>query len=256
MLGTTVIGGLTSARQQRGGFSLSATTPRLPTVRGAAAYWTRKSFALRVAVVLWGGVFPVVAPSTVVPSSLFIPVAAAHDALMEATPAAGGTVSSFPREIVLRFSGVPRAAFNTVAVSRTNTGEILLTVEPQIEDQRITVPIPEHLQPGAGTYTVGYQITSSDGHSTRGKYEFTVAGDPIEEDVTATAPSAPSSAVSETSRTKTSAATQSTVSSEAAGQGSTQGPASKMTAGALIVAVLALLGVVALAVAARRRQAK
>ena len=109
-------------------------------------------------------------------SAMGLPVASAHDVVVGSTPSDGGTVDNFPRVITLEFSGIPQGSFNTVAVSREGTGEVLFKGEPQLVEQKVSLETPEGVDPGPGTYLVGFQITSSDGHATRGKTTFTVAG--------------------------------------------------------------------------------
>lgn len=103
--------------------------------------------------------------------------AVAHDVVVDAQPPAGGTVEEFPREIVLEFSGYPRDTFNMFAVTDKSSGEILFDGTPKLDGRNLTIDVPADVNPGAGTYTVGFQITSSDGHATRGKTEFRVAGE-------------------------------------------------------------------------------
>ncbi|WP_233195565.1 copper resistance CopC family protein [Corynebacterium sp. 13CS0277] len=105
------------------------------------------------------------------------PQAFAHDVVVGGNPADGQTVEEFPREITLEFSGIPQDSFNTVAVSREGTGEVLFKGEPALVNQNVTLVVPDGMDPGPGSYIVGFQITSSDGHATRGKTTFTVAGD-------------------------------------------------------------------------------
>lgn len=104
------------------------------------------------------------------------PVAAAHDVVISSNPADGSTISEFPRKITLEFSGIPKDSFNTVAVSNSKTSEVLFRTNPELQDQFVAVDVPDEIQPGAGDYLVGFQITSSDGHATRGKIEFSVSG--------------------------------------------------------------------------------
>ncbi|MCK7676672.1 copper resistance protein CopC [Corynebacterium sp. CCM 9186] len=101
--------------------------------------------------------------------------AVAHDVVLDSTPADGATVEEFPREIVLEFSGIPRDSFNTVAVSDTTTATVLFSDEPVLENQIVRITVPDDIHPGPGEYTVGFQITSSDGHATRGRTTFTVS---------------------------------------------------------------------------------
>lgn len=107
----------------------------------------------------------------------FAPLAAAHDVVMHATPEDKSVVEEFPHEIVLEFSGIPKPSFNTVAISNSDTKEVLFTGQPDLDKQYVSLKIPEDIDPGPGNYLVGYQITSSDGHATRGGTTFSV-GDP------------------------------------------------------------------------------
>lgn len=109
-------------------------------------------------------------------SAVSAPVALAHDVVVEATPSDGATVTEFPHTLTLKFSGEPQDSFSTVAVSNADTQTVLYSGSPEVSGQLVTLNIPEEINPGPGTYTVGFQITSSDGHATRGKTQFTVAG--------------------------------------------------------------------------------
>ncbi|RRO87976.1 copper resistance CopC family protein [Corynebacterium bovis] len=106
-----------------------------------------------------------------------VPVAAAHDVVVSSSPANGETVTTPPRTISLEFSGQPKGDFDSVAVSRKDEKKVLFTAEPSINGRTLTVDVPEGTDFTPGGYTVGYQITSSDGHATRGSIGFTVAGD-------------------------------------------------------------------------------
>lgn len=108
-------------------------------------------------------------------SSLGLPEASAHDAMVGSTPEQDSTVSEAPDSVELEFSGIPRDDFNTVALSRD--GEVLVTGEPTIDGRTLTLDIPGDVDMSDGEYTVGYQITSSDGHATRGSYAFTLDAD-------------------------------------------------------------------------------
>ncbi|MBC3185433.1 copper resistance protein CopC [Corynebacterium sp. zg-331] len=109
-------------------------------------------------------------------AGMMMPEAAhAHDSVTEASPEDGGVVTEFPREIILTFSGVPKDTFNTFAVSDSDSGEVLFSQEPRLDGRKVSVTVPEDIHPGLGRYTVGFQITSSDGHATRGKTTFSVA---------------------------------------------------------------------------------
>ncbi|HIW96828.1 MAG TPA: copper resistance protein CopC [Candidatus Corynebacterium gallistercoris] len=105
----------------------------------------------------------------------FAPVASAHDAVLSSTPDEGETISELPSAIVLDFSGEPQEGFNTVSLSRD--GEVVFSGEPTTDGHKLTLELPGDVNNDPGEYTVGYQITSSDGHATRGGYTFTLSGD-------------------------------------------------------------------------------
>ncbi|MBV7281029.1 copper resistance protein CopC [Corynebacterium sp. TAE3-ERU30] len=105
---------------------------------------------------------------------LSAPLAAAHDVVINSTPGDGSTVKEFPEKIVLEFSAIPLDTFNRVAVSNSDSGEILYQGEPELDQQLVIIDLPEGLDPGDGNYLVGFQITSSDGHATRGGTTFSV----------------------------------------------------------------------------------
>lgn len=104
--------------------------------------------------------------------------AVAHDVVVDGAPHDGEELQTFPDSLTLEFSGVPREGFNTFAVSDAETGVVLFSGEPTIDDRMLSVELPDDLDPGAGDYQIGFQITSSDGHSTRGRTTFSVAGEP------------------------------------------------------------------------------
>lgn len=108
-------------------------------------------------------------------SVLSTPVANAHDAVVESNPAADSTIEELPEQITLTFSGIPQEGFNTIALSRD--GEVLTSETPEEDDHDLTINLPDDVESKPGNYTVGYQITSSDGHATRGSYDFQIAGE-------------------------------------------------------------------------------
>lgn len=101
--------------------------------------------------------------------------ASAHDVVVKSTPEAESTVDQLPEKLVLNFSGEPQEGFNTIALS--HDGEVLFRGEPAASGRELSVEVPADVQgkKDGGEYTVGYQITSSDGHSTRGSLKFNVA---------------------------------------------------------------------------------
>ncbi|AKE41359.1 Copper resistance protein CopC [Corynebacterium kutscheri] len=103
------------------------------------------------------------------------PTVSAHDAVIGSTPQDGSVISEFPTQIVLEFSGIPKEGFNTIAVSDQDQN-VLFTGEPTLVANTLTLDVPDEVKAQAGEYTVGFQITSSDGHATRGKTTFTLSG--------------------------------------------------------------------------------
>lgn len=102
------------------------------------------------------------------------PHALAHDAVVKSTPSNGEVIKEMPEELTLEFSGEPKDGFNTVAVSQN--GKVLFKEEPKVEGNMLTVDVPDDVKAEPGDYSLGYQITSSDGHATRGSLEFSIEG--------------------------------------------------------------------------------
>lgn len=101
------------------------------------------------------------------------PAAFAHDSVITARPGMDETVTEFPTEIVLEFSGQPKKDFNTVALSRVADDEVLFSGEPEVNDREVSIDVPADVDAQPGEYRIGYQITSSDGHATKGTTSFT-----------------------------------------------------------------------------------
>lgn len=106
----------------------------------------------------------------------FSPVATAHDVVLGSTPENGAVVEEFPDTIELEFSGIPQDLFNTVALSNADTGEILFSGSPELNERNLVIDVPADVETGPGNYAVGFQITSSDGHATKGSIAFEVTG--------------------------------------------------------------------------------
>ena len=106
-------------------------------------------------------------------SAVMAPSALAHDSVLSSNPANGEVVSELPHQITLKFSGTPQGEFNTVALSQD--GKVLFREEPEVKGQTLTVNVPDDVKAEPGDYMLGYQITSSDGHATRGSLEFSIA---------------------------------------------------------------------------------
>ena len=107
-------------------------------------------------------------------SALLAPVASAHDTAIGGSINEGDVLDEFPEEITIEFSAIPRDGFNNFAVTDQATGEVLFSEEPEINERELTITTPEDQDPGDGDYMLGFQITSSDGHATRGGISFSV----------------------------------------------------------------------------------
>lgn len=103
------------------------------------------------------------------------PAAGAHDVVIGSNPENGGVIEQFPERIELEFSGEIQPGFNTVALSRTDGDnvEVLHTGEPVLDGRDVSLELPDTLTAEPGHYRVGFQIISSDGHSTKGMTTFT-----------------------------------------------------------------------------------
>lgn len=104
--------------------------------------------------------------------------AAAHDQLIETSPAASSTVAVAPPALTLRFSSEVMDISNEVVV-RDPSGNVVLDAQGVVDGMLVSAPLPPDL--GAGTYTVAWRVVSRDGHPIQGTFDFSIG-----------APSAPS----------------------------------------------------------------
>ncbi|RSZ61642.1 copper resistance protein CopC [Corynebacterium hylobatis] len=185
--------------------------------------------------------FRTLTAATVVAAGLALsaPAALAHDVVIGGDPADNAVLQEFPDTISLEFSGYVKEDFNTLAISEAESGDVLFSGEPAIDGRWVSLDVPADIEPGAGEYRIGFQITSSDGHSTRGMTTFTVTGG--------------EAAAGETTGTAAPATTADTteVSNDpgAGESGLPEGPMAWVLAG---VGVLAVLGVVIMMIARGR----
>ena len=102
------------------------------------------------------------------------PVAAlAHAHLVRAVPAAGGTVSTAPNEVTLRFNERLERAFSSVVV-RDAAGKQVNKGDAAVDrnDRTIMRVMLQPLEPGV--YKVEWQAVSADTHKVNGDFTFTV----------------------------------------------------------------------------------
>jgi copper resistance protein C len=98
----------------------------------------------------------------------------AHALLQKAVPAVGGTVSSSPTEIRLKFSEGVEPAFSGIALSTQSGAAAPLgkaSVDPA-DNSTLIAPVRQPLKPGV--YTVTWHAVSVDTHKTQGSFQFTI----------------------------------------------------------------------------------
>ncbi len=104
--------------------------------------------------------------------------AAAHDQLIDSTPAAGAQLDAAPEQVTLSYSSdllVLGAADSTTTVLVVDgAGRDWVSGPAEVAGSVVTVP----LEPGmpGGDYEVRWQVVSSDGHPITGVVPFTVIG--------------------------------------------------------------------------------
>ncbi|MCS4535211.1 copper resistance CopC family protein [Corynebacterium sp. HS2168-gen11] len=101
-------------------------------------------------------------------------VARAHDVVVGGNPADGAVIDKLPETLVLEFSAQPKDGFNTIAVTDADKA-VIFSGEPRVEGRNLLFDVPQDVTLKSGEYTIGFQITSSDGHATRGKTTFTIS---------------------------------------------------------------------------------
>lgn len=98
----------------------------------------------------------------------------AHAHLETSVPASGATVSS-PPVLSVGMSEALEASFSTISVT-DSTGAPVAVGDPLVGGEggrQLSATVPKRLK--AGLYHVEWHVLSKDGHSTAGKFDFTVA---------------------------------------------------------------------------------
>ncbi|MEI9888574.1 MAG: copper resistance CopC family protein [Rhizomicrobium sp.] len=97
--------------------------------------------------------------------------ALAHTHLVDATPAAGASLTASPAEVVMHFTGALEPAFSNIVV--TDEKDHVVDSGPSVADgTTMRVPL-KPLKPGR--YEVTWRAVSIDTHLSDGKYFFLVA---------------------------------------------------------------------------------
>ncbi|MFD1367935.1 copper resistance CopC family protein [Actinoplanes sichuanensis] len=95
----------------------------------------------------------------------------AHNALAEANPAKNATLKKSPSEVKLRFLQKLNPDYTTITVSDAAKAKVA-TSDPKVDGATGSVTFGAPLV--NGVYTVAYQVVSTDGHTVKGSYQFTV----------------------------------------------------------------------------------
>ena len=170
----------------------------------------------------------------------------AHNALAEATPAKNATLAEAPSEVRLRFLQKLDPDYTTITVSDAAKAKVAIS-EPEVDGTtgRVTLGAPL----ANGVYTVAYQVVSTDGHTVKGSYQFTVE-DPA-------APAEPGPAAGEPSPAVSSPAPAASPAASATGTpvlSADSGDSSGSTVVALIAGIVAVLAAGAAFLFLRRRK--
>jgi len=97
--------------------------------------------------------------------------AQAHDALVSSSPRPGAVLPTAPSAVELDFTGTPLPLGTQVLVVGPD-GEQVSVGAAEIRDTAVVQALSEPLP--AGTFTVEWRSTSSDGHALTGALDFTV----------------------------------------------------------------------------------
>lgn len=176
--------------------------------------------------------------------------ASAHDTLASTDPADGSTVAVAPAAVTLVFNEPAQALGSQIRVigpdgSVVSTGDVVLN----------GASVSEHLVDSrpAGTYTVAWRITSTDGHPISGSFTFTATG-AAGPAPTAATPAPTATAAANAAAAPTTSSTGDTViapsPTPSAGTGSSDGLSPGLVAG--IVILVAGVGAAGILVARRR----
>ena len=107
-----------------------------------------------------------------VPAVMLAPVAAAHSVLIATDPENGSELENSPEQVELTFNEEINQNFVTVTVRRADDSTNRVAGDPTGDGDTVTAQV-EDLDPGS--YTIGYRVTSADGHVVTGSSVFSVA---------------------------------------------------------------------------------
>lgn len=142
----------------------------------------------------------------------------AHNALAEASPAKKATVKKAPAEVKLRFLQKLDPEQTVITLTDTTKRKVA-TSEPEVDGSTGVITIEEEL--ADGVYTVAYQVVSTDGHTVKGSYDFTVDGPAASASPSPASSPSPSAVAGTTPETATTLVGAPEDSAESSGSGST-----------------------------------
>jgi putative copper export protein/methionine-rich copper-binding protein CopC len=134
---------------------------RLRDPRLAANLWDMKLISRRMVAWIFGALAVLVTPAL-----LF-----AHARLVRSEPAAGASVSA-PTDLSLWFSETPELKFTHVRVTDSTGAEVMLSPPGAAPGMSVILRFTRAL--ARGKYTVEWHTAAADGHSSSGKFAFTV----------------------------------------------------------------------------------
>jgi len=178
--------------------------------------------------------------------------ASAHDTLATTDPADGSTVAVAPAAVTLVFNEPAQALGSQVRVtgpdgSVVSTGDVVLngaSVSERLVDSR-----------PAGTYTVAWRITSTDGHPISGSFTFTATG-AAGPATTAASPAPTSTAAAAPAAASTAAPTGGTVIAPAPTPSTDAGSSTGLSPGLVAGIMILVAGVGAAGILVARRRSR
>jgi len=102
-----------------------------------------------------------------------VPAIFAHAKLLRSEPSAKATLKESPKTVVLWFSEELESQFSTIVVTDQNSKHVDKNDVSLAEGNKKLQISLEDLSPG--TYTVEWKALSTDQHTMKGKFTFTVA---------------------------------------------------------------------------------
>lgn len=104
------------------------------------------------------------------------PAAQAHTDLIRSSPSKGDRLESVPSEIELEFTESVDPSLSTIVLIRAGSDPVRLDVVRGGQPAVLLAMVPEVVSSTTEAWSVGYRVTSVDGHPIEGSVDFVVAG--------------------------------------------------------------------------------